>query len=46
MHYQVTGVVQRLLWDVFYKKKFILAVEAVLEALKQDVVKPHDKDQA
>ena len=44
MHYRVSGVPRALLWNALYQKKYIQAVEAVLESLKQYIVKNYYQD--
>ncbi|MFA5260699.1 MAG: hypothetical protein WC450_05670 [Candidatus Omnitrophota bacterium] len=44
MHYQVAGFVPYLLWNLLYKKKYVRAIELLLDALKQHVIKHYYKD--
>jgi hypothetical protein len=39
MHYRVVGFVQTMLWNLFYKKKYVRAIDLLLDALKQHIVK-------
>ena len=44
MHYQVKGFLQTMLWNLLYKKKYVQAMESVLDALKQHIVKNYYND--
>ncbi len=44
MHYQVKGLYKKILWEIYYRKKYEAKLEMILATLKEYVVKQYYKD--